>query len=197
MLFYFMYFSRNQFPNGTGQLCTRQSFSDLLHGFMVMSAKKATAFSSHYSMRQILQTFVRDCSLNFRCHCTFMKLPRILKQFQGSREVRGRGRFGIWPYNTSIFILFIHSIDEQLLHVEGSLKQTRFFSFPLRWSFRVFPGCQDSYDLSECHCLCDLGTQTKVECTCTCSAMQCTLQLHWNYTACTPQFGLGRHKEPP
>ncbi len=27
----------------------------------------------------------------------------------------------------------------------------------LRWSFRVFPGCQDSYDLSEYHCLCDLG----------------------------------------
>ncbi len=21
----------------------------------------------------------------------------------------------------------------------------------LRWSLRVFPGCQDSYDLSECH----------------------------------------------
>ena len=27
----------------------------------------------------------------------------------------------------------------------------------LRWSFRVFPGCQDSYDPTECHGLCDLG----------------------------------------
>ncbi len=29
--------------------------------------------------------------------------------------------------------------------------------FYLRWSFRAFPGCQDSYDRSECHRLCDLG----------------------------------------
>ncbi len=42
------------------------------------------------------------------------------------------------------FIFVFITPDRFICHFLG-------IAFPLRWSLRVFQGCQDSYDLSECH----------------------------------------------